>query len=94
MHNYFLGSVLVMNSERLSKDQCPKNDRERMVMKNVCYSSIVGSLRYAQVCTRFDIAFVVGVFGRFMNNLGLIHYQAFKKVFRYLQVTKDHMLTY
>ena len=94
MHNSFLGSVLVMNNERLSKDQCPKNDRERMTMKNVRYSSTVGSLRYAQVCTRFDIAFVVGVLGRFMNNLGLIHYQEFKKVFKYLQGTNDHMLTY
>ena len=32
--------------------------------------------------------------GRFMSNFGLIHYQAVKKVFRYLQGTKDHMLTY
>ena len=29
-----------------------------------------------------------------MSNSGIIHYQAFKKVFRYLQGTKDHMLTY
>ena len=42
MHNCSPGSVPVTNSERLSKDQCPKNDRERMVMKNVRYSSVVG----------------------------------------------------
>ena len=29
-----------------------------------------------------------------MSNPGLIHYQAVKKVFRYLQGTKYHMLTY
>ena len=80
--------------ERLSKDRCPKNDRERMGMKNVFYSSTVCSLMYAQVYTRPDIAFVVGVLGRFMSNASLIHYQAVKKVFRYLQGTKDHMLTY
>ena len=94
MHNCSPGSVPVTKGERLSKDQCPKNDRERMTMKNVRYSSIVGSLMYAQVCTRFDISFVVGMLGRFMGNPGLIHYQAIKKVFRYLQGTKDHMLTY
>ena len=33
---------------------------------------------------RPDIAFVVGVFGRFMSNAGVIHYQVVKKVFRYL----------
>ena len=43
-------------------------------MKNVRYSSTVGSLMYAQVCTWPDIAFVVGVLGRFMSNPGLIHY--------------------
>ena len=63
-------------------------------MKNVLYSSLVDSLMYAQVCTRPDIAFVVVVLGRFMSNHGLIHYQAVKKVFRYLQGTKDHILTY
>ena len=65
-----------------------------MKMKNVRYSLIVGSLMYAQVCTRPDISFVVGVLGRFMSKLGLIHYQAVKKVFSYLLGTKDHILTY
>ena len=69
-------------------------DRERNAMKNVRYSSTVVSLMYAQICTRHDISFVVGVLGRFLSNPGLIHYQVVKKVFRYLQGTKDHMLTY
>ena len=55
-----------------------------MTMKNVRYSSVVGSLMYAQVCTRPNVSFVVGVLGRFMSNHDLIHYQAVKKVFRYL----------
>ena len=93
MHNCSLGSVLATKCERLSKDQCPKNDRERMAMKNVHYSSTVGSLIYAQVYTWPNIAFAVSVLGRFMSNPGLIHYQVVK-VFRYLQGTKDHMLTY
>ena len=29
-----------------------------------------------------------------MSKPGLIHYQAVKKVFRYLQGTENHMLTY
>ena len=33
------------------KDQCPKNDRERMTMKNLCYSLVVDSMMYDQVCT-------------------------------------------
>ena len=94
MHNCSPRSVPVTKGGRLSKNQCPKNDRERMTMKNVRYSSIVCSLMYAQVCTRLDISFVVGMLGRFMGNPGLIHYQVIKKVFRYLQGTKDDISTH
>ena len=94
MHNYSPRGVPVMKGEIFSKDQCPKNARERMAMKYVRYSPAVGSLMYAQVYTRLDIVFVVDVLGKFMSNPSLIHYQAIKKVFRYLQGTEDHMLTY
>ena len=59
-----------------------------MAMKNVRYSSTVGSLMYAQVCTRLDIAFAVGVFGRFMSNHGLIPYQTVKRSLGIFKVLK------
>jgi hypothetical protein len=34
-------------------------------MKVVPYTSAVGSLMYAQVCTRPDLAFVIGMLGRY-----------------------------
>ncbi|XP_068461842.1 secreted RxLR effector protein 161-like [Phaseolus vulgaris] len=49
---------------------------------------------YAQTCTRPDISFAVGMLGRYQSNPGLHHWKAVKKVLRYLQGTKDHMLTY
>jgi hypothetical protein len=58
------------------------------------YSSVVGSLAYAQVCTRPDIAYVTGMLGRYLNNPGHDHWKAVKKVLRYLQGTKDYKLTY
>ena len=42
-------------------------------MKAYPYSSFVGSLLYAQVCTRLDIAFVVGVLGRYLGDPGQSH---------------------
>ena len=39
-------------------------------MSKVPYSSIVGSLMYAMVFTRPDIAHAVGVVSRYMNNPG------------------------
>ena len=63
-------------------------------MQDIPYASIVGSLMYAQVCTRPDISFAVGVLGRYQSNPGIEHWKAAKKVLRYLQGTKSHMLTY
>ena len=60
----------------------------------VTFLKSVGSLMYAQVCTRPDIAFAVNALGRYLSNPGLNHWRAVKKVMRYLQGTKDYMLTY
>ncbi|MCI97250.1 gag-protease-integrase-RT-RNaseH polyprotein, partial [Trifolium medium] len=49
-------------------------------MKNIPYASAVGSHMYAQVCTRPDIAYAVGVWGRYQSNLGVDHWKATKKV--------------
>ena len=63
-------------------------------MKNIPYALVVGSLMYAQVCTRPDIVFAVGMLGRYQSNPGINHWRAAKKVMRYLQGTKDNMLMY
>ena len=63
-------------------------------MKTISYFPVVGSLMYSQVCTRLDIAFVVGVLGTYLSDLGQSHWKATKKVLRYLKGTKDLMLTY
>ena len=63
-------------------------------MRTIPYSSLVGSFMYAQVCTHPDIAFVVGMLGRYLSNPRSQHWKAAKKVLRYLQGTKDLMLTY
>ncbi|XP_059654473.1 secreted RxLR effector protein 161-like [Cornus florida] len=63
-------------------------------MKNIPYASAVGSLMYAQVCTRPDIAFVVGMLGRYQSDPGMDHWRAAKKVMRYLQKTKNNLLIY
>ena len=63
-------------------------------MKAVPYASAVGSLQYAQVCTRPDLAFVTGVLGRFQSNPGTEHWKIVKKALRYLQGIKGLILTY
>ncbi|RVW43546.1 Retrovirus-related Pol polyprotein from transposon TNT 1-94 [Vitis vinifera] len=84
----------VVKRDKLSNEQCPKNDLEKDVMKTIPYASAIGSLMYAQVCTRPDIAFIVNVLGRYLSNPGHDQWVAAKKVMRYLQRTKDFMLVY
>ncbi|KAK8948501.1 hypothetical protein KSP39_PZI005632 [Platanthera zijinensis] len=88
------GETPISKGDKLSLLQCPKNDLQVEQMKDIPYASAVGSLMYAQVCTRPDIAFVVGMLGRFLSNPGIDHWKAAKRVMRYLQRTKDYMLTY
>ena len=59
-------------------------------MKSVSYAPVVGSLMYAIVATQPDIAHVVGVVSKFMHNLGRLHWNTVKHVFRYLVDTKDY----
>jgi hypothetical protein len=40
-------------------------------MKKISYAFAVGSLLYAQVCTRLDIAMAVGMLGRYQSNPGI-----------------------
>ena len=58
-------------------------------MKPVSYVPAIGSLMYAMVATRPDIAHVVGVINRFMHNPGRSHWNTVKHLFRYLVGTKD-----
>ena len=83
-----------MKGDKLSLNQCSKNDLENESMNNIPYASAVGSLMYAQVCTRPDIAYAVEVLGRYQSNPGIDHWRVAKKVMRYLQGTKDYMLMY
>jgi len=46
---------------------------------------VVGSLMYAMVCTRPNIAQVVGVVNRYMSNPGKEHWRAVKWILRYLK---------
>ncbi|XP_047174417.1 secreted RxLR effector protein 161-like [Vigna umbellata] len=94
MEKCSLGVVPIQKGNKFSQMQCPKNDLERKVMESIPYASVLGSLMYAQTCTRPDISFAVGMLGRYQSNPGMDNWKAAKKVLRYLQGTKEYMLTY
>ena len=63
-------------------------------MEKVPYANVVGSLKYAMLCTRLDISYVVGMVSRYQSNLGEAHWKAVKRILRYLKGTVDYRLCY
>jgi hypothetical protein len=81
-------------NSQLTKDQSPKTIAEASKMKNVPYRKAIGLLNWLAVGTKLDISFAVGNLAQFMQNPGEAHWEAAKRVFRYLQGTKGWKLTY
>ena len=88
------GNTPVTKGDKFSLKQYPKNDFQHKEMQKIPYASAVGSLMQVQVCTRSDLAYIVGMLGRYLSNPGMDHWKAVKRVMRYLQRTKDSTLVY
>ena len=88
-----VSSPLPIHFKLISK-QSPSTDKEKEDMSKVPYASAVGSLMYAMVCTRSNIAHAVGVVSRFMSNPGKQHWEAVKCIMRYLRGTSSLKLTF
>lgn len=58
------------------------------------YREAIGSLLYLAQVTRPDINFVVNFLSRYSTNPGKSHWQAIKRVFRYLKGTSSLGITY
>ena len=52
---------------KLTKEMCPKTQEDEDKMSKVPYVLVVGSLMYGMVCTRPNIANLVGVVSRYMS---------------------------
>ncbi len=62
--------------------------------KKFPYAELVGSLIYLSTTTRPDIAFAVGVLSRNLNNYNVAHWNAAKRVLKYLSGTKNLGIKY
>ena len=79
---------------QLSKTQCPETTIDVMRMKCVPYREAIGALMYAAMGTRPDIVFAVSTLTQYSENLGWMHWEAVKRVFRYLLGTRHLSLVY
>jgi len=87
-------STSISKCQHLSKTMCPQNETDIKEMESIPYAQAVGSLMYAIRSIRHDICHAVGLVSRYQSNLGKAHWQAIKRIFRYLQGTKNIKLCF
>lgn len=81
-------------NQKLSARMSPDTPEAQSEMKAYPYRELIGKLLYLAIATRPDIAYVVGVLCRFVENPGLAHWYAAKRVLWYLRGTTGMKLVY
>ena len=90
----FNGTHIPMDDLNTVLVKGPSTEEESKLMERVDYRALVGKLLYLSIATRPDIAFAVGVLCRYNDCPGPQHWNAAKRVLRYLHQTKLLKLTY
>jgi hypothetical protein len=84
-------------ASRLSVHMCPRSEGEKKTIHRefwkLDYCKAVGQLQWI-TNTRPDIAFAVGQVARFVHNPGREHFQAVKRIFKYLRGTSTYGLVF
>ena len=88
------GFIPIRHGVQISNEHSPKTPEDRALMENIPYASAIGSIMYAMLCTRLDVAFALSVTSRFQANPGESHWEAVKCILKYLRRTKDLFLVY
>jgi len=79
---------------KLGKEFCPTDEEAKAEMVNVPYRELLGLLMFIANGTRPDISYHVNILAQVANNPGRIHWEAAKRVVRYLKGTRDYKLTW
>ena len=87
MENFKRGTLPSVKGERMSRTQCPATAIERDEMAGVPYASAIGSIMYAMLSTRPDVALALSLTSRFQANPGRKHWIAVKNI----QIGRAHV---
>ena len=86
--------LLVLQGVKLSKTQSPTAAEDRKRMKVIPYASVIGSIKYAMLCTRPVVCLAIILARRYNSDPGVDHWTAVKIILRYLKRTKEMFLGY
>ena len=87
-------SILLDPYIQLSEKQSSTITNEIACMRNIPYRQAVGSLIHLAAGTRPDIAFTTSFISQFNNNPRWEHWEAVKRIYKYLSGTKMLVLTF
>ncbi|HVX00705.1 MAG TPA: reverse transcriptase domain-containing protein, partial [Candidatus Babeliaceae bacterium] len=79
---------------KLSKKDAPTTEEEKSRMAKVPYQSAIGAIMYCMLGSRPDVAYAITALSQFSSNPGWQHWNAVKRLIRYLNTTQDYKLTY
>ncbi|NDX61125.1 hypothetical protein G3N22_19985 [Acinetobacter baumannii] len=88
------GYIPLPQGVTLTKADSPSSKEERETMSRVPYASAIGSIMYAMLCTRLDVAHALSITSRFQQDPGVKHWTAVKGILKYLRRTKGLFLVY
>lgn len=80
-------STLLPSGLQLTEAMSPQSEADYRYMADKPYCKVLGSLMWAQVATRPNLFFVVGLLARFQANPGPAHWRALIHVLGYVKGT-------
>ena len=89
MKNFRKSNLLIGHEITFSKKDYPITPQEREHKSKISYASTVGSIIYALMCTRSDVAYSLGIVSRYQSDLDKNYWKVVKTIFKYLRNTKD-----
>ena len=73
MKDYKKGFIPMRHGVQISKEKSPKTSEDKALIERIPYASAIGSIIYAMMCTKPDVAYALSVRSRFQVDLGEKH---------------------
>jgi hypothetical protein len=77
-----------------TEEMCPQTEEEEKAMEEIPYRQLIGAELYLVVCTRPDLAYIVGALARYNHKPGKVHWEMAKTVLKYIRHTMEMGLYY
>ena len=75
----------LLQGVKLSKTQSPTTAEDRKIMKVIPYASVVGSIKYAMLCTRPIVYLIKSLARGYDSDPGVDHWIMVKVILRYVR---------